>query len=114
MLTESRGIKSIVHKIKLPAMTLAVSIVILGCANTTNTVGAAYDADSIYCRKFARDTTIIIKKGIEGQEPLTSAELYQSYCEPLASLVDRSPSKYDKGIRGRSELNEYSLRPLYL
>lgn len=71
-----------------------------------NTVGAAYDADTPYCRDL-HNGVYEVEGSFSGSAP-SNQELYQRYCEPVGSWQARDSRGYESKIRSeRSLLNTF-------
>ena len=73
---------------------------LVACANTPkNTVGAPYDADSVYCRDLAKAPHSRNKDNSE----FTNETLYEKYCEPISSWRIRDEEGYQKTKKHEKE-----------
>ena len=70
-----------------------VAIFVCSCASgPKNTVGAAYDADSRYCRELAQKAnqpTRIPNNTPSNQPPPSDRQLYEEMCEPVSAWQAR-------------------------
>lgn len=80
------------------------SILILSaCAvSPKNTVGAAYDADSYYCRELYQDK-YEVEGSFRGTAP-SNQDLYERYCEPVGSWQARDLGRYERKMQSEKSL----------
>lgn len=87
---------------KFLLLILSLSL-LTACTNLPqNSVGAAYDADSYYCRALHNDE-YEVTGSFRGSAP-SNQDLYTKYCEPIGSWQARDVSGYESKIRSESSL----------
>jgi|GEM_PF-5258656 len=83
---------------------LLVAALVSSCASgPKNTVGAAYDADSNYCRKLVRKTKQPIgvshnTPASPNQAPPSDQQLYDQMCEPTGPWQARDGEEHDSTV----------------
>lgn len=87
---------------KLVLLLMPLSL-LTACTNLPqNSVGAAYDADSYYCRALYNDE-YEVTGSFRGSAP-SHQDLYTKYCEPIGSWQARDANGYESKIRSENSL----------
>lgn len=95
---------------------LLVAVLASSCASRpSNAVGAAYDADSNYCRKLVRKTKQPIAvshntPASPNQAPPSDQQLYDQMCEPIGPWQARDQEGHDSTVAYENSLFSKVLR----
>lgn len=97
-------------------LVLFAAVLATSCANgPSNNVGAAYDADSNYCRKLVRKTKQPTRVSYNtpaspNQPPLSDQQLYDQMCEPIGPWQARDQEGHDSTVAYENSLFSKVLR----
>ena len=81
---------------------IAYAVFAVGCTTAPkNTVGAAYDADSSYCRGLAK--SMVEVQGYQQDSP-SDRDLYEQHCEPTGSWLARDPQGLERTVASERSL----------